>query len=594
MNPLLARQLRRMGLSLDRPPTAQDWEAFLGRVEQTYEAADRNRYLLERSLRISSDEMKQVYEDFRASSADQLASERDRLRVVIDALNEGICLLDPEGVVLETNASALRLLDREYDGVVGHRALEGFVFTPARSSDRCDSAEAILQSVRQRSQFSDENAMVVTRGGLVIPVAVLVVPVIEGNEVAGSVLVFRDVSERVKAQTRLAASEARYRHLFDQSPVASCELDLSDVAALGSELTQWAEAIRTERIDREDQIRLIMSFFEASMVNGAAVKLFEAASADHLLANLATALTPDSVDGVIEVALAIADKKPRMGTEIAGLTLEGKRLHLLLEYAAPESHLGVDFSRVVMTFTDITSRKQDEERMEEVIRLKDEFLASVSHELRTPLSAVVASAALLEEDVDGSQSEESQELIGFIRSESQELAHIIEDLLVGARADTGNLTVAAQLVDLSSEVEAVVIGADKALDGRNLDVDVDERWVWADPVRLRQVLRNLLTNAGRYGGQHIEIRSSRTADEVSITVSDNGSGIPQEDWERVFEPYAAVGSTVGLTGSVGLGLTVSRQLARLMGGDLVYRYDDASVFTLTLPPAPAEAVRQAG
>jgi PAS domain S-box-containing protein len=589
MNPLLARQLRRLGLSADRPPAKGEWESLLRRVGQTYDAADRNRYLLERSLRISSEEMKQVYEELRARSANQLAAERDRLRVVIDAMNEGLCLMDRGGAVLETNASALRLLDREYSEVVGARALEGFVFTPARAADRCDSAESILRSVGAGSQFSDENAMIVTRSGLVIPVAVLVVPVDQEGEVTGSVLVFRDVSERIKAQTRLAASEARYRQLFDQSPVASAELDLSQVAALGRELTDWADTIELRLVDRPDAMQLVTQYFEASMANSAAVELFEARDANHLLQNLAAALTPDSVDALIDVARAIAEKKPRMGTEIAGRTLTGTRLHLLLEYAAPETHLGVDFRRVVMTFTDITQRKQDEERMEELMRLKDEFLATVSHELRTPLSAVVASAALLQEGSDIEAGPEAEELIGFISSESRELAHIIEDLLVGARADTGNLTVSPENVDLSGEVDTVISSAAKALDGRKVDVRLDEERVWADPVRLRQVLRNLLTNAGRYGGRSVEVVSRRDLDRVSICVSDDGPGIPPEDWERVFEPYAAVSGTRGLTGSVGLGLTVSRQLARLMGGDLVYAHGEVSTFTLTLPhAAPTE------
>ncbi len=175
-------------------------------------------------------------------------------------------------------------------------------------------------------------------------------------------------------------------------------------------------------------------------------------------------------------------------------------------------------------------------------------------------------------------------MLGFIARESQELAHIIEDLLVGSRADSGRLVVAPQAVDLATEVEAVLWVARRPLEGHSVGVDVSGVKAWADPVRLRQVLRNLLTNAGRYGGDVVSIRAAVNDGVTRIQVVDDGPGIEQGEWEAVFEPYHGTTADRGLPGSVGLGLTVSRQLARLMGGDLVYHHgDEGSVFTLTLP-----------
>jgi signal transduction histidine kinase len=110
--------------------------------------------------------------------------------------------------------------------------------------------------------------------------------------------------------------------------------------------------------------------------------------------------------------------------------------------------------------------------------------------------------------------------------------------------------------------------------------------VYADPRRLRQVLRNLVSNAHRYGGNQIFVDVASEESFVALQVRDNGSGIPDELQSRVFEPYQTAHERVGVTGSVGLGLTVSRQLARLMGGDLTYhRVEEWSVFRLTLPAA---------
>jgi signal transduction histidine kinase len=106
---------------------------------------------------------------------------------------------------------------------------------------------------------------------------------------------------------------------------------------------------------------------------------------------------------------------------------------------------------------------------------------------------------------------------------------------------------------------------------------------WADPLRLRQIVRNLLTNARRYGGPQVLIEAGRGPMGTYLRVCDDGAGIPVADREKVFEPYTRVGGDDAMPGSIGLGLPVSRRLARLMGGDLIYRFEQGSVFELTLP-----------
>ncbi len=117
-----------------------------------------------------------------------------------------------------------------------------------------------------------------------------------------------------------------------------------------------------------------------------------------------------------------------------------------------------------------------------------------------------------------------------------------------------------------------------------LDAESIEGWATADPLRFRQILRNLITNAIRYGGETIRIESKTNLEGAFLYVWDSGSEIPQASREAIFEPYQRAHDRAGLPSSVGLGLTISRQLARLMGGDLTYDYQsDWSVFTLRLP-----------
>ena len=232
---------------------------------------------------------------------------------------------------------------------------------------------------------------------------------------------------------------------------------------------------------------------------------------------------------------------------------------------------------------DITERKEYQTRLEELIRSKDEFVASVSHELRTPMTAVVGLAQELRDNLGDFSPEEVNELIELIASQSTEVADIVDDLLVSARADIGKVSIYRERLDLASEVQSVV-GALAASERRKVTVLGDSALCMADSTRVRQIVRNLLTNAFRYGGDRVEIETAARNGHGLVVVRDNGAGIPPEDIELIFDPYHRAHSDRNQPGSVGLGLTVSRQLADLMRGSVTYRHEKGqSVFELSLP-----------
>ena len=223
-------------------------------------------------------------------------------------------------------------------------------------------------------------------------------------------------------------------------------------------------------------------------------------------------------------------------------------------------------------------RETSHQRLEQLIRAKDEFVATVSHELRTPMTAVLGLAQQLHDAGDVFTPDEQQELIGLIVSEAEESAAIIEDLLVAARIEDGNVTIHASTVDLSQEAEAVL----KALPGGDtIHHDPSNgALAYADPTRVRQIVRNLVTNALRYGAHPITISTG----PGHIAVSDCGPGIPSRDRNRVFQAYGRSGDHHH--SSIGLGLAVSNNLAGLMNGDLTYqRTNGESTFHLRLPGA---------
>lgn len=232
---------------------------------------------------------------------------------------------------------------------------------------------------------------------------------------------------------------------------------------------------------------------------------------------------------------------------------------------------------------DLTAEREVANRLTALVESKDEFIAAVSHELRTPLAAVVGMAAELRDRGDELGSDVAAELIEHVAEQSQEVADIVEDLLVAARIDSDSIVLIPEPMDIASAVSAVV----RALPGSRppdwLAMSVEGHCL-ADPRRVRQILRNLLTNALRYGGRRVSITSEIGDGVLRLRVSDDGVGVPEDRVDQIFEPFERAHVAGTQPSSVGLGLTVSRWLARQMRGELTYtRNDDASVFTLTLP-----------
>ncbi|HEX9763287.1 MAG TPA: CHASE domain-containing protein, partial [Acidimicrobiia bacterium] len=225
-------------------------------------------------------------------------------------------------------------------------------------------------------------------------------------------------------------------------------------------------------------------------------------------------------------------------------------------------------------------------RLRDLTRAKDQFLASVSHELRTPLTGVVGFAELLRDSEGLLGDGERSVMVESIAGEAADLAAIIDDLLVAARSELDLLTVTRESVSIRSLVCDVVRAfGPEVCDAVVVAEGPDEEWmVLGDPARIRQVLRNLVSNACRYGGSQIEVRSDLADGLVHLRVADDGEELPLDEWERIFEPYHRVHESQGQPAALGIGLNVSRHLARLMGGDLVYRHEAGwGVFEFTLP-----------
>jgi len=221
---------------------------------------------------------------------------------------------------------------------------------------------------------------------------------------------------------------------------------------------------------------------------------------------------------------------------------------------------------------------------QDLSRAKDEFIAGLSHEFRTPLTSIYGfSEVLLESGIIDPES--SLELISIINTESAELSRMVEDLLVAARLEAEALTIQSGPTDVRQEIESVI--APWIRSGRHIQVQVPTTMVWADPLRLRQVVRNLLSNALKHGGDSVGVWARIEQGQFVCSVVDDGPGVPNDIAGNLFERFVHDGRRALLTGSIGLGLNIARSLMLEMEGDLVYeRIRETTWFTFRLPLAP--------
>ena len=214
---------------------------------------------------------------------------------------------------------------------------------------------------------------------------------------------------------------------------------------------------------------------------------------------------------------------------------------------------------------------------------RDQLLASVSHELRTPLTFI---AGIVDELIDAPDihQPDRRRLLALVSEQSADMEKIIDDLLTGAQAGADRLELSVTEVDLAKE--AVRVAESSRIDVAVLP-EPGHAVCQGDPRRVRQILRNLLTNAERYGGPTITVSVFRDLRRAYIAVCDDGPPIPVEQRRHLFEDFARVETARRHPASVGIGLSVSRRLATLMGGNLGYEHDGRqSRFILGLPAAP--------
>jgi signal transduction histidine kinase len=226
-------------------------------------------------------------------------------------------------------------------------------------------------------------------------------------------------------------------------------------------------------------------------------------------------------------------------------------------------------------------------------RAKSEFLASMSHELRTPLNAIIGYVELLSEGISGPVNPAQQEQLLRVRASAGHLLGLIDEVLSFSRMEAGQERVSLQDVAVSGVLEEAASLARPMAAAKKLSLIImpppPELRVHTDLLKLRQMIVNLLTNAVKFTDSgSVTLSATGEGDTIRISVADTGIGISPTHLASVFEPFWQVEQNASRrVGGTGLGLSVTRRLARLLGGDVQAESapGEGSTFVITLPRA---------
>ncbi|HEX6534718.1 MAG TPA: PAS domain-containing sensor histidine kinase [Gemmatimonadaceae bacterium] len=478
-------------------------------------------------------------------------------RQLVEQMREGALTLSTAGVILYCNARFSALLGRPHASIAGRRLRE---LADAGDVDR-------LQTLLDAAATGSASGEVRLRRGDGTPIPMLLsLSVLRAEAFNGICAVATDLTDRDHREQQ-AADERLTRAILEHAAeaIVLCDAD--------------------GRIARANRIAVELS---GEDVVG---RRFEEAFPVGITFAELTAPTHASLG------------ERRDGSFVRG---DGRRVHLLVGARPIGGEIDIDGDRWVVTLADVTARREAEAARDRLLqaeraaradaenasRAKSDFLAVMSHELRTPLNAIAGYAELMQLGVPEPVPEAHRPYLVRIQAAQRHLLALINNVLNLAKLERGHVEYQVEPVAVSelwTTVEALVSPQihGKGLEYRSTPCD-PSLVVMVDREKAVQILLNLIGNAVKFtpAGGRVTLDADHLGDRVSIRVRDSGIGIAPEKLASVFEPFVQIDRTVaGTREGVGLGLSISRELARGMGGDLTAQSvpGEGSEFCLVLP-----------
>ena len=515
----------------------------------------------------------------------------------LDGLKQAVIATDAEGHVIFWNDEAQRLYGWSSEEAL-HRSITELTPTPLSR----DEAARILDTLRRGRHWS--GAFPVTRkDGSNFVAHVVDAPVRDDDgEIVGIIGISSDVSPIVRLQHLARDLSAALTPTAVARVALDAALELSGAAA-GSFMITNREGSALEALESRGYSAEIMERFRTIPVDATVPIAIAARALEPLFVSSPAEWTErfpeiaDAIDPRTRSWIALPLKIGARGVGAMGLSVRIERTFSEDERAmlvAVSQHAAVAVERALLFEAERVAREAAESaqrRAEEATRVKSAFLATMSHELRTPLGAIIGYHDLLSEGILGPLNEAQTSHLRRLRNSATHLLSVIDEILTYSRLEAEREVVHADRIALGKLVESVneivmPIAREKGLDCV-AEVHDPRVELTTDVQKLKQILVNLAGNAVKYTERgQVKLAYTVSGGKLTASVSDTGIGIAPEHLAHVFDPFWQVdtGKRRRQSGS-GLGLSVSRSLAILLGGELRAEsvVGSGSVFTLRIP-----------
>ncbi len=493
------------------------------------------------------------------------------------ALPDGMVVLDNDQRVAEINAAASQLLGTTHRAARG-QALTSLLGTTPHGAALRPLLDHLSEPGTRLLSYGD------AAGEQTLEVRIRPLRATNGA-VAGTLLLLRDVSERIHAE------QSRAQHLAELSLINRVARAANTAVDAEGLVRAAAESIAAAGIwDRVTVgllapdgagLRIVADITTEGQCAGYEGQVIGGAEGEALSALLRAGESQTlAMRDPTTAASALGQALAREGISqllLVPLYHQGAPLGMLALGTSTRGHNSPALPRVAETIgeliTDAVVRARLYDELHQADQLKSSFLASVSHELRTPLTAIIGYVELLRRGGYGPLDERLQEPLSYMHLSSATLLRMINDILDYTRAEAGHLRFDLQPVDVRHVVANVVGQLQPLIQERGLAFELEIApglpYVQSNKVRLEQIVTNLLSNAVKFTEQgQVAVRAWQVGDRVRLSVSDTGIGIAPEHQELIFQEFRRVEAPSRRAGGTGLGLAISRRLAALMGGSI--------------------------
>jgi PAS domain S-box-containing protein len=517
----------------------------------------------------------------RAEIPKRLDAER-WLAAIVESSDDAIIGKNLDGIITSWNAGAERIFGYSADEALGKPVT---ILIP---QNLWHEEAAILERLRRGERVDHFETMRVHKDGSKISISLTISPIRDSSgTISGISKIARDITEhnRLVARDELARAEMlaerRFRELLENAPDAILQADSSGTIVIAN---RTAELMFGYRHDELVGVAVDTLVPDAARPRHSAHREAFAASGVTRPMGLGLDLRARRKDGTeIPVEISLSPIRTKSGVNVAAVirdVTERKRAEQQI-HSLEQSYMA-----------ELEARHKESERLN---RLKSEFLASVSHELRTPLHTIIGFAELLGEEREGPLNEKQRRFLTHIQADSEHLLELINDVLDLSRIEAGGLTLRTEAFSLRSAISEAVNAIRSQASAKPVAVRegiIPEIDVLADPVRVKQILYNLLSNGVKFtqAGGEVAVSAELRGASITICVADTGLGIPIEQRALIFDKFYQVGNTTaGVRQGTGLGLTICKQLVELQGGTIWVESEPGigSRFYFTLPVQPS-------